>query len=628
MGKKMKTFQRTWRWLAAALMLWYTLTPSQVWAHPEILVMEPPADAELETPPSEVLMVFSEQLEAAFSQIRVFNTSGEQVDRGDGGRDPNDPTALLVSLGPLDPGLYSVVWQTIGSDGHQIRGSYSFTVLEGAHANEQAPSTAPEAPSQPSEPTPSQSSPMLQEPAQPTWLNELLVPLLRSLMLLFALTVSGAWFSQQSVFQPAWARQKSQIPAQIEAGWRSISRWSLGLLLISCGAFLLSLSLIYSGQLSTTALTNTLSGTRLGSAVAVRGLIALLMLGLFVLPASLGRVRDALFWLSNLALLASFSFAGHAAAQAQPLLPIVGDLVHMAACAVWVGGLITLVLLLPRVKEAAPAQLQAPLFESIVTRFSSLALISVVCLTLSGLYAGSLHLQTLSQLWTSSYGLALLVKLIVFGFLIALGAYNLIWLRPRFVAWAKQTSEALGGRDWPSLLQNTLRLEVVGSIVILLAVGVLTNLAPPQAEAALNNNQASANLEATAQSTPTAPRPTRTPLPTRTLVPSVPFHETRSIDGLELTVDLQPASIGKNRLELSLRDETGGQGDVQKVVARINMVDMDMGEILLDLESDGAGKYHSDQLQFTMLGEWEIIIEVRRAVADDFQSTFHVPVGD
>lgn len=609
-------------------MLWYTLTPSQAWAHPEILVMEPPADAQLETPPSEVLMVFSEELEAAFSQIRVFSSSGEQVDLGDGGRDPNDPTALLVGLGPLDPGLYSVVWQTIGSDGHQIRGSYSFTVLEGAQTSEQAPSVAPEAPSQPSEPAPAQSVPLVQEPEQPAWLNELLMPLLRSLMLLFALVVSGAWFSLQTVFQAAWARQNSPIPTQIMAKWRSISRWSLGLLLLSCLLFVLCLSLIYGGQLSGTALFNTISATRLGNAVAVRGLLALLMLGLFALPASLGRVRDGLFWLTNLALLASFSFAGHAAAQNAPLLPISADLLHMAACAVWVGGLITLVLLLPLAKQTAPAQVQASLFESIVTRFSSLALLSVLCLTLSGLYASTLHLQALSQLWTSSYGLALLVKLVVFGGLLLLGAYNLIWLRPRFVAWAKRTSDALEQRDWVSILHNTLRLEVVGSIIVLLAVGVLTNVAPPTAEASLQEQQTNPPVEATAQSTPTAPRPTRTPLPTRTLVPSFPFKETRQVDGLELTVDLQPASIGNNQLRVTLLDEQGGQGDVQKVVARINMVEMDMGEIQLDLESDGTGNYHSDQLQFTMLGDWEIIIEVRRAVADDFQSSFQIPVGD
>lgn len=623
----MKSIQRAWKWLIAILLLSYSLAPSLVWAHPEILAIDPPPDSQLETSPTEVRMVFSEELEASFSQIRVFNTQGEQVDLGDGGRDPDDPMALLVSLPALESGLYSVVWQTIGSDGHQIRGSYSFMVLEGAQQSVPTPVATPEAPSQPTEPL-TQTIPQPQEPEQPAWLNDLLVPFLRSLMLLFALAVSGAWFSLQVVFQPAWLRQNSPVPEQIRARWRNLSRWSLALLLLSCLLFALCLSLIYNGSFSLAGLFTTMSGTRLGSAVAARGLIALLLLGLFALPASLIRLRNGLFWLMNLGLLLSFSLAGHAAAQNEPLLPILSDLLHMTACAVWVGGLITLVQLLPLVKQSALEQDQAAVFASIVTRFSSLALISVLCLIVSGLYASSLHLQELSQLWTSNYGLALLLKLLVFGVLVALGAYNLIWLRARFVAWAKQTSDALGQRDWPGLLQNILRLEVVGSLLVLLAVGVLTNIAPPKADAALQIPQAPVNVEATVQSTATVPRPTRTPLPTRTLVPSVPFHETRTIDGLELTIDLQPASIGKNSLAVRLLDATGSPGDVQKVVAHINMADMDMGELQLELESDGAGNYSSDQLQFSMLGDWEIIIEVRRAVADDFQSSFRVPVGD
>lgn len=622
----MKSIQRAWKWLIAILLLFYSLAPSLAWAHPEILAIDPPPDSQLETSPTEVRMVFSEELEASFSQIRVFNTRGEQVDLGDGGRDPDDPSSLLVSLPPLEQGLYSVVWQTIGSDGHQIRGNFSFTVLTSAQQDEQAPLETPEVASQPSEP-PTQTLPQPQEAETPAWLNDLLLPFLRSLMLLFALAASGAWFNLQMVFQPAWAGQNSPMPKQIVTKWRSFSRWSLALLLLSCLLFELCLSLLYNAGFSLGGLVTTMSATRLGSAVAARAMIALLMLGLLALPANLSRLNGALLWLGNLALLLSFSLAGHAAAQNQPLLPISADLLHMAACAVWVGGLITLVRLLPLVKQTASEQLQAPLFASIVTRFSSLALISVLCLVLSGLYASSLHIQQLSQLWTSSYGLALSIKLIVFTFLLALGAYNLIWLRPRFVAWAKQTSDALAQRDWVSLLHNTLRLEVVGSLLVLLAVGVLTNVAPPQAAAALQGRPAPASPATTAQSTAT-PRPTRTPLPTRTLVPSFPFHETRTIDGLELTIDLQPASIGTNSLAVRLLDETGGPGDVQKVVAHINMVDMDMGELQLELESDGAGNYTSDQLQFTMLGDWEVVIEVRRAVADDFRTSFRVPVGD
>src|ERR1043166_5870811 len=59
-------------------------------------------------PPAEVRIWFTQDLEAAFSTLRVVDQGGAQVDQGNKTVDPADRTLLKVSLRPLAPGTYTV----------------------------------------------------------------------------------------------------------------------------------------------------------------------------------------------------------------------------------------------------------------------------------------------------------------------------------------------------------------------------------------------------------------------------------------------------------------------------------------------------------------------------------------
>ena len=78
--------------------------------------------------PSEVSLWFSERLEAAFSSVEVVDAAGKRVDKGDQRISDDDPKRLTISLMPLGPGVYKVVWQVLSVDAHRISGEYSFTV--------------------------------------------------------------------------------------------------------------------------------------------------------------------------------------------------------------------------------------------------------------------------------------------------------------------------------------------------------------------------------------------------------------------------------------------------------------------------------------------------------------------
>ena len=76
--------------------------------------------------PAKVELWFSEDLEPVFSTVKVVDKTGRQVDKGDHAVDGRDPRRLAVSLPPLPPGTYRVVWRAISVDAHATQGDFTF----------------------------------------------------------------------------------------------------------------------------------------------------------------------------------------------------------------------------------------------------------------------------------------------------------------------------------------------------------------------------------------------------------------------------------------------------------------------------------------------------------------------
>src|SRR6185503_10017319 len=157
-----------------------------------------------------------------------------------------------------------------------------------------------------------------------------------------------------------------------------------------------------------------------------------------------------------IALLAAPSFSGHALDNDQPRdLAVVADLAHMASAAVWLGGLIAIVYAVPRATGDDATRRAA------VARFSKAALISVIVLGASGITRALTELSAVSQLWSTSYGRALLVKTAIFVPLLGVGALNRLVLMRVYAH-----------------LRRSARVEVVAIAGIVVAVAILTELAP------------------------------------------------------------------------------------------------------------------------------------------------------
>lgn len=79
--------------------------------------------------PHELVLHFSEELEAAFSTIHVENAKGTRVDTGTVHLDAHDASVLEMALPPLPAGRYHVSWRVVSVDSHVTEGTYAFDVV-------------------------------------------------------------------------------------------------------------------------------------------------------------------------------------------------------------------------------------------------------------------------------------------------------------------------------------------------------------------------------------------------------------------------------------------------------------------------------------------------------------------
>ncbi len=97
-------------------------------AHAFLDRAEPRAGGTVRTPPSQVRLWFTGDLEAAFSTVQVMNQSGQRVDKADARVDRGTPRLLRVSLPSLPPGAYKVTWRVLSVDSHVTQGDFTFRV--------------------------------------------------------------------------------------------------------------------------------------------------------------------------------------------------------------------------------------------------------------------------------------------------------------------------------------------------------------------------------------------------------------------------------------------------------------------------------------------------------------------
>ena len=396
---------------AAALAL-----PAAAWAHAALLHTVPQASGTVNVAPPEVQLTYSEPIEPRFAIVSVTDAAGRQVTSGQPASAPGSPQTLVTPLEHVPEGWYLVFWRVISADGHPVRGAFTFAV---------GPNPGP---------PPQFRVPSLSETATTTrllvsrWLVFLAVLSSLGLFVLRALiarpvarTVRGTSLRALNVaFAVAVAVSLVVIPVYVvvaTAQFTLRSVFDLGAIVpvardSGFGKDFLDLEVVFA-----------LFAVAAGAALFLdrpereqRSVVELL-----ALPAALAAGAAALLLPA---------LAGHAGQKSPRGLALPLDVFHLGAVAVWLGGLIGLVVLWLSVGRAARSAVLA----YVVPRFSAVAFCSVLLLIGTGTGQALLELPTLASLWQTSYGQALLWKIGLLAAALVLAGVNLARTKPRLQA--------------------------------------------------------------------------------------------------------------------------------------------------------------------------------------------------
>lgn len=86
--------------------------------HAELVASEPKGGETLAQPPTQVRVWFNQRVQVPGSGLAVTDASGNRVDLGETRWGDAEGKELVVDLGSLGPGTYTVIWRTseIGED--------------------------------------------------------------------------------------------------------------------------------------------------------------------------------------------------------------------------------------------------------------------------------------------------------------------------------------------------------------------------------------------------------------------------------------------------------------------------------------------------------------------------------
>ncbi len=105
------------------------LSAARVKAHAFLERSDPSVGSKVHSAPAAVRIWFTEAIEPRLSSIQVFDATGKQVDKKNTHSAPSNRSVLQVSLPPLGPGSYKVVWRIVSVDTHRTNGDFTFQII-------------------------------------------------------------------------------------------------------------------------------------------------------------------------------------------------------------------------------------------------------------------------------------------------------------------------------------------------------------------------------------------------------------------------------------------------------------------------------------------------------------------
>lgn len=522
--------------LALAL-LQVVLGASPASAHAELIETDPAEGAVVETAPETVTLTFNEPVRLTSQEIAVYDATGDPV-ASTAGANGAEVTVGLTGAADLADGTYVVSWNVLSGDGHPISGALTFSVG--------APSASVAAP-----PEPETSSAVVRVLRDAVTVVSLVGLLLAAGLALFVVLV----------LPRAWSGQ------DVRARLRRLVTYSSA---AAVGGAVLQVPIasVYGQGLE---LTDVVGGFDVGSVTNELLSAALVAVGLGVVVRTLtdtppGDTAGRLLGASAVLALVGPSLVGHTRAFAPSPVLVTWDVIHVTAGAIWLGGLVGLVLALRALagREVLAAQTLA--------RFSTAAGLALLVVAGAGAFLSWRILGSWAGFVETTYGRLLLAKIGIALAVAAIGGWNRWRTLPAVEA---ATGFADRGRA-AGLVTRTVRVEAVLLVVLLGVTGFLVNQSPRPAPVTVASGGTGVGA-ATA-------------------------------DDLRVLAVMDPQRTGSNTLLVQVQDASGEPYDPPaNPVVELRTEGLDIGTVAVT--PIAAGTYRGEVV-VPRAGEWEVQVSI------------------
>lgn len=578
------------------------LTATPALAHAGLIGTDPADGSVVPTAPATVSLTFSEPVSPAGDATRLFDAAGQQV--------PvevavTDAVLALTPGAALADGTYVVAWRVISADGHPISGGFRFSVGAPSAQVVDAPDTE------------DRSDPAL------TALRIALEGLrYLGLLTLLGLVTFRLLVDRDGAVDPIVRRfRMAGTVAAVTAGtaavllvpvlrswqdggglrgladlavagdtWWSDSGLAAGLVVVA----VLLLRQAERRVLARQGPGTDLEGHRPAAPATQTGSVAAAPPAATAAPVTTAApvatpapapgappAAKAALAGAALAAVAALALVGHTRSYGPAWLVVGADVLHVVTAAAWLGGIVALGLLLVR----PPADTDPSAVVTAVSRFSWLAAWLVAGLGTAGLVLFFWIAGEFSALWTTAYGVLVLVKTALVLVVLAVAATNRFRLVPAVLA---DPAAAL------PRLRRTVTAEAVLLVVVVLVTGALVSQSP---------------------------RPD----------PGLPTAATRTLQ-LELgdvaaTLIVAPGLRGPNTVQLMLIDGSGRPATpLEPPTITVSLPAEELGPFTGEVYELGAGYWQAD-VDLVVPGTWTIEVGARVSQFESPLATTEITVG-
>ncbi len=613
--KKRRCYQKHYLFLASIaipliLCSAFNMSTQRAFAHAYVIGSDPTPSQSLPKGPSQVTVHTSDPVDNRYSTIKVLGPSGNEIDKKDSHYVNGDHTTLSVTLPVgLKDGVYTVSTKMLDeTDGHVTESAFVFGIGRAA-----VPSSAPNG---------------------GTTLSSLLyVPeaISRFPTLVGQVIIVGGAFATLWLWKPI--TKMNLLEGALSEVRRKIDRRTAVLMVIG-GAILVAsdFGMIYAEASGIGVGIADAIGTKFGAVWIFRLITSFVLLGLSVVllrSQTKRRVnvpkKGIIYGLLGVGLIAllTTSLIGHGASLSPVFIPFLIDFVHNIAASLWIGGVIYLAfVLVPVLKHVQADQyLKASLLSIIIPRFSTIPVVILGVIVITGPFLLYLIEPNLALTLASLYGKALIAKLVLAGVMIGIGAYNQFIIHRDSLRVVALAPTAGGGSTDIGINSNhhlninaadgiiskfgkSTKAEAFVGIALLAAVAVLVNTGPPASEFQSQIQQVQQQQQ---QSVPGLN------FANGVTAQQQGFTATNYIENNQkATLSINPYTPGNNEFQVSYSDSNGNPVDIKSVQLRYTQTEKGIGPITVDMNKVSKGIF-SVNAAFGLAGPWDLQVEATPA---------------